>query len=198
MNRIARILINYFVKGLLVVVPLGAAVFLIYWAVASVDKALNLSDILWVNPKTGKPIYIPGLGILSVLIVIFLSGVLVTSVITDPIKIWFNRWLNRLPLFKFLYSSIKDLTEAFVGEEKKFNEPVLVTVNEFGMKKIGFLTQKDLSSLGLPGEVAVYFPWSYSFAGQLVIVSADKVKHLDKGAAEMMKFVISGGVSGLE
>ena len=198
MNRIARILINYFVKGLLVVVPLGAAMFLIYWAVASVDKALNLSDILWVNPKTGKPIYIPGLGILSVLIVIFLAGVLVTSVITDPIKIWFNRWLNRLPLFKFLYSSIKDLTEAFVGEEKKFNEPVLVTVNEFGMKKIGFLTQKDLSSLGLPGEVAVYFPWSYSFAGQVVIVSADKVKHLDKGAAEMMKFVISGGVSGLE
>jgi uncharacterized membrane protein len=198
MNRIARILINYFIKGLLVVVPLGAAFFLIYWAVSSIDKALNLSDILWENPKTGKPIYIPGLGILSVMIVIFLSGVLVTSVITDPIKNWFNRWLNRLPLFKFLYSSIKDLTEAFVGEEKKFNEPVLVTMNEMGVKKIGFLTQKDLSGLGLPGEVAVYFPWSYSFAGQVVIVPADKIKHLDKNAAEMMKFVISGGVSGLD
>jgi len=179
-------------------VPLGAAFFLIYWAVSSIDKALNLSDILWENPKTGKPIYIPGLGILSVMIVIFLSGVLVTSVITDPIKNWFNRWLNRLPLFKFLYSSIKDLTEAFVGEEKKFNEPVLVTMNEMGVKKIGFLTQKDLSGLGLPGEVAVYFPWSYSFAGQVVIVPADKIKHLDKNAAEMMKFVISGGVSGLD
>jgi uncharacterized membrane protein len=198
MNRIARILINYFIKGLLVVVPLGAAFFLIYWAVSSIDKALNLSDILWENPKTGKPIYIPGLGILSVMIVIFLSGVLVTSVITDPIKNWFNRWLNRLPLFKFLYSSIKDLTEAFVGEEKKFNEPVLVTMNEMGVKKIGFLTQKDLSGLGLPGEVAVYFPWSYSFAGQVVIVPADKIKHLNKNAAEMMKFVISGGVSGLD
>lgn len=198
MNRIARILINYFIKGLLVVVPLGAAFFLIYWAVSSIDKALNLSDILWENPKTGKPIYIPGLGILSVMIVIFLSGVLVTSVITDPIKHWFNRWLNRLPLFKFLYSSIKDLTEAFVGEEKKFNEPVLVTMNEIGVKKIGFLTQKDLSALGLPGEVAVYFPWSYSFAGQVVIVPVDKIKHLDKNAAEMMKFVISGGVSGLD
>lgn len=198
MNRIARILINYFIKGLLVVVPLGAAFFLIYWAVSSIDKALNLSDILWENPKTGKPIYIPGLGILSVMIVIFLSGVLVTSVITDPIKNWFNRWLNRLPLFKFLYSSIKDLTEAFVGEEKKFNEPVLVTMNEMGVKKIGFLTQKDLSALGLPGEVAVYFPWSYSFAGQVVIVPVAKIKHLDKNAAEMMKFVISGGVSGLD
>lgn len=198
MNRIARALLNYFVKGLLIVVPLGAAFFLIFWAIASVDTALNLSSIFLVDSKTGKPIYIPGLGILSVVIIILLAGVIVTNVITQPIKNWFNRWISRIPLFKFLYSSIKDFTEAFVGDEKKFNEPVLVTVNEFGLKKIGFLTQKDLSSIGLPGEVAVYFPYSYSFAGQVVVVSADKVKPIEKSAGDMMKFVISGGVSGLE
>ena len=177
--------------------PLGAAFFLIFWSVKSVDSALNLSgDIL--TTKTGKPLYIPGLGILNVLLLIFIAGILVTNVVTEPIKRWFNRWLNRLPLFKFLYSSIKDLTEAFVGEEKKFNEPVIVEVNEFGLKKIGFMVQKDLSSLNLPGEVAVYFPYSYSFAGQVIIISADKVKPIDKSAADMMKFVISGGVSGLE
>lgn len=197
MKKIAKALLNYFVKGLLIVVPLGAAFMLIFWAVRSVDEALNLSDIIWPGSKTGKPLYIPGLGILNVLVVIFIAGILVTNVITDPIKRWFNRWINRLPLFKFLYSSIKDLTEAFVGEEKKFNEPVLVEVNEFGLKKIGFLVQKDLSSLNLPGEVAVYFPYSYSFAGQVVIISSDKVKPIDKSAADMMKFVISGGVSGL-
>jgi uncharacterized membrane protein len=197
MRKIARALLNYFVKGLLIVVPLGAAFLLIFWAVKSIDEALNLSDFIWPGSKTGKPLYIPGLGILNVLVVIFIAGVLVTNVITDPIKRWFNRWINRLPLFKFLYSSIKDLTEAFVGEEKKFNEPVLVEVNEFGLKKIGFLVQKDLSSLNLPGEVAVYFPYSYSFAGQVIIISSDKVKPIDKSAADMMKFVISGGVSGL-
>lgn len=197
MKRLFRALFNYFIKGLLIVVPLGAAFLLIFWAVRSVDNALNLSDILWMD-KNGKPVYIPGLGILNVLVVILFAGILVTNVITDPIKGWFNRWLNRLPIFKFLYSSIKDLTEAFVGEEKKFNEPVLVEVNEFGLKKIGFLVQKDMKAIGLPGEVAVYFPYSYSFAGQVVIVSADKVKHIDRSAAEVMKFVISGGVSGLE
>jgi uncharacterized membrane protein len=196
MKRIAKAVLNYFVKGLLIVVPLGAAFFLIYWAVSSLDNALNLSDIIWTNSK-GKPLYIPGLGILNVLVIIFISGVLVTNVVTDPIKRWFNRWLDRLPLFKFLYSSIKDLTEAFVGEEKKFNEPVLVEVNETGLKKIGFLVQKDLSMLGLPGDVAVYFPYSYSFAGQVVIIPTDKVTPIDKSAADMMKFVISGGVSGL-
>jgi uncharacterized membrane protein len=197
MKKIAKALLNYFIKGLLIVVPLGAAFFLIFWAISSIDNALNLSDILWPGSKNGKPLYIPGLGIVNVVVVILIAGILVTNVVTDPIKRWFNRWINRLPLFKFLYSSIKDLTEAFVGEEKKFNEPVLVEVNEFGLKKIGFLVQKDLSSLNLPGEVAVYFPYSYSFAGQVVIISTDKVKPIDKSAADMMKFVISGGVSGL-
>jgi len=197
MKKIAGVLLNYFAKGLLVVVPIGAAFFLIYWAIAGIDNALNLSSV-FLTDKAGKPIYIPGLGILNVLVVILIAGILVTNVITDPIKRWINRWIDRLPLFKFLYSSIKDLTEAFVGEEKKFNEPVLVDINEFGLKKIGFLTQKDLTALNLPGEVAVYFPYSYSFAGQVVIISADKVKPIDKSAAQMMKFVISGGVSGLE
>ena len=197
MKRILRVLLRYFIRGLLVVVPLGAACFLIFWAVSSIDNALNLSDTILPTDKAGKPLYIPGLGILSVIIVLLAAGVLVTNVITEPIKRWFNRWLNRLPLFKFLYSSIKDLTEAFVGEEKKFNDPVMVEINNYGLKKIGFLVQKDLSALDLPGEVAVYFPSSYSFSGQVVIVPADKVKPIDKSAADMMKFVISGGVSGL-
>jgi uncharacterized membrane protein len=198
MKRIFRALLNYFIKGLLIVVPLGAAFFLIFWAVSTIDNALNISDLFWANSKTGKPIYIPGLGILNVVVIVLIAGILVTNVVTDPIKGWFHRWLNRLPIFKFLYSSIKDLTEAFVGDEKKFNEPVLVEVNEFGLKKVGFLVQKDLTAIDLPGEVAVYFPYSYSFAGQVVIVSADKIKPINKTAAEVMKFVISGGVSGLE
>lgn len=197
MTRIFRALLNYFVKGLLVVVPLGAAFFLIFWIISRIDTSLNLSSELWVDSK-GRPLYIPGLGILTVIVVVVVAGILVTNVITEPIKRWAGRWLNRLPLFKFLYSSIKDLTEAFVGEEKKFNEPVIVEVNEFGLKKIGFLVQKDLAKINLPGEVAVYFPYSYSFAGQVVIISSDKVKSLDKNAADVMKFVISGGVSGLD
>lgn len=186
------------IKGVLVVVPLGAAIFLMVWIVTSVDNALNLSGLFWVDPKTGKPVYIPGLGILSVLVIILLAGIIVTNFITQPIYSWFMRWLKRLPLFNFLYSSIKDLTEAFVGDEKKFNEPVLVEVNETGLKKVGFLTQKDLGRIGLEGQVAVYFPYSYSFAGQLVIVAADKVKPLAMSGSEAMKFVVSGGVTTID
>ncbi len=198
MNRIFRALINYFFRGVLIVVPVGAAVFLILWIISSIDKSLNLSDLILTDPKTGKPVYIPGLGILTVIVVIMLAGVVATNLITVPIYNFFTRLLNRLPVFKFVYSSVKDLTEAFVGDEKKFNEPVLVTMDEFGLKRIGFVTHKDLSVIGLPEDVAVYFPFSYSFTGQLVILPATRVKPIDKSAADMMKFVVSGGVSHLD
>ncbi len=197
MNKILRALFNYFIKGLLIIVPLGAAFFLIFWAIATVDDALNISNWLFINPSTGEPLYIPGLGILMVLIIILVAGIVVTYLVTEPIYNWFAKLMNRLPLFKFVYSSIKDLTEAFVGDEKKFNEPVLVNINN-GIKKIGFLTHKDLDKIGLPEDVAVYFPFSYSFAGQLLIVPAEKVSVLNMKASEAMKFVVSGGVSHID
>lgn len=196
MKRIFSALLRYFAKGLLVVVPLGAAFFLVFWAFSSVDDALNLSETFLVNPTDGKPLYIPGIGILSVILIILFAGFIGTYLITEPIYNWFNRWINKLPVFKFIYGSIKDLTEAFVGDDKKLSEPVLVE-DAHGFKRIGFLTQKDLSAFGLEGEVAVYFPLSYSFAGQVYIVKADKVKPLHISSAQAMKFIVSGGVSAI-
>ena len=196
MNSIVKALFNYLVRGALVILPVAAALFFIYWAVSKVDYALNLSNVIWVDP-IGKPLYIPGLGILTVLILLIVVGIVVTNFVTEPIKKWVGRWFNRLPVFNVIYTSFKDLTEAFVGDDKKFSEPVVVEVNETGLKKIGFLTQKDLSKIGYPGDVAVYFPLSYSFAGQVCLVNADRVKPLKMSASEAMKFIVSGGVSQL-
>lgn len=193
MNRIIRALLNYLIRGALVIVPIAAAIFLIYWIFVKVDSALNISDVIWVD-QAGKPIYIPGLGILTVLLVLIVVGIVVTNFVTDPIKKWFARWFKRLPVFNVIYTSFKDLTEAFVGDDKKFSEPVVVEVNESGLKKIGFITQKDLSKIGYPGDVAVYFPLSYSFAGQLCFVNMERVKPLNMSASEAMKFIVSGGL----
>lgn len=196
MNRIIKSLFNYLVRGALVILPIAAAIFFIYWAFSKVDSAINLSNVIWVD-QSGNPIYIPGLGILTVIIIFIVVGIIVTNFVTDPIKKWFGLWFKKLPIFNVIYTSFKDLTEAFVGDDKKFSEPVVVEVNETGLKKIGFLTQKDLSKIGYAGEVAVYFPLSYSFAGQLCIVDANKVKPLNMSASEAMKFIVSGGVSQL-
>ncbi|RLJ80333.1 DUF502 domain-containing protein [Pedobacter alluvionis] len=196
MNKVGKAILNYLIKGLLIVVPIAVSIFIVVWAVTTVDSWLNVNNILGVNPNTGESRNIPGLGLLTVLALILLAGIFVTNLVTEPMYNWFQRMMQRLPLLNFIYSSIKDLTEAFVGDEKKFNHPVLVEV-EGGLKKIGFLTQNDLHKLDLPDEVAVYFPLSYSFAGQLCIVKRDKVADLNMTAADAMKLVVSGGVSGL-
>ena len=187
----------YLIKGTLVIVPLAGAIFLIIWIFASIDTALNLTEH-FLQDERGHPLYIPGIGILTVILILVSTGIIFTNFVTEPIRMWIRKQIDRIPLFNTLYSSIKDFTEAFVGDAKKFNEPVIVEVNDMGLKKIGFLTQHDLSSIGLEGEVMVYFPYSYSFAGQVVIVSSTRVKKLNLSATDAMKLVVSGGVSGLE
>jgi uncharacterized membrane protein len=194
MNNIGKALLNYLIKGLLIVVPIALSVFIVIWAVTTVDSWLNINNILGVNPITGTSRNIPGLGLVLVIAIILLAGFFVTNFVTEPMYNWFQRTLNKLPLLNFIFSSIKDLTEAFVGDEKKFNNPVLVEV-EGGMKRIGFLTQNDLSKLHLPNDVIVYFPFSYSFAGQVYVINKDKITPLNMSAAEAMKLVVSGGVS---
>ncbi|TJZ53637.1 DUF502 domain-containing protein [Sphingobacterium olei] len=195
-KKIFQKLLYYLIKGTLVVVPLAGAVFLIIWIVASIDNTLNITQH-FLEDEEGHPLNIPGIGILTVIILLIIVGIIFTNLVTDPIRNWLNRTIKRIPLFNTLYSSIKDFTEAFVGDAKKFNEPVLVEVNETGMKKIGFLTQRDLSKLGLKDEVVVYFPYSYSFAGQVVVVKNERVHKLDMNATDAMKLVVSGGVSGI-
>ncbi|GAA4512742.1 DUF502 domain-containing protein [Sphingobacterium thermophilum] len=197
LRKIFQRLLYYLIKGILVVVPVAGAVFLIIWIVASLDNALNISQH-FLEDEHGHPLYIPGIGILTVILLLVLVGFIFTTLVTTPIQSWLSRTINRIPLFNTLYSSIKDFTEAFVGDAKKFNEPVLVQVNDMGLKKIGFLTQKDLHKIGLEGEVIVYFPYSYSFAGQVVVVDSKYVSKLNMSATDAMKLVVSGGVSGLE
>jgi len=194
MNRIGRALLNYFIKGLLVVLPIALSVFVVIWAVTTVDSWLNINNIPGLAPGMGQSRNIPGLGLFMVLALIMAAGIFVTYFVTEPMYNWFQRMMNKLPILKFIYSSIKDLTEAFVGDEKKFNHPVLVEV-EGELKRIGFLTQSDLTAIGMPGESVVYFPFSYSFAGQVYIVKNEKIKDLNMSAADAMKLVVSGGVS---
>lgn len=196
-KRFFQRLLYFLIKGTLVTVPVAGAIFLIIWIVASLDNALNITQH-FLEDDQGHPLYIPGIGILTVIVLLILIGLIFTTLVTEPIKNWLSRTVKRIPLFNTLYSSIKDFTEAFVGDAKKFNEPVLVKVNDMGLKKVGFLTQKDLSKIGLEDEVIVYFPYSYSFAGQIVVVESKYVTRLNMSATDAMKLVVSGGVSGIE
>lgn len=104
--------------------------------------------------------------------------------------------MRRIPLVSLIYYSIKDLILAFVGDNKKFNQPVLVTMyKETGIKKVGFITQTDLSHLHLTDHVAVYMPLSYSLSGELFIVPTENVIFLEASSTDVMKMLVSGGIS---
>ncbi|MEI2758406.1 MAG: DUF502 domain-containing protein [Bacteroidia bacterium] len=188
-------LLNYFFQGLLVVIPIAVTIFVIYKIITWIDNLLPF-QIPVKLPGIGE-VSIPGLGILTIVIAVTAFGYLAKFFVANPFFVLLERILERTPLLKIIYTSVKDLIEAFVGEKKRFNQPVLVTVNkESGVQRIGFITQKDLSVLGISShKMAVYLPFSYGFNGQLLIVPAENVEKIDASGTEMMKFVISGGVT---
>jgi len=173
----------FFFQGLLYIGPIALTIYIFVLAFQLVDGII--------------PVGIPGLGILVIFVSVTLTGIIGQRLLSKPFVAYFNYLLNKAPLFKIVYSSIKDLISAFVGKEKKFNQPVLVKVSKVSnLEKLGFITQTDVEELGLgKGKVAVYFPHSYAFTGELFIAPAEDVSMVDIPAAEVMKFIISGGIT---
>jgi Uncharacterized conserved protein len=183
-------LTSYFLQGLLYSAPLGITVYVIYAAFGLVDNILKPPIEAILN------VHIPGLGLVLMVILITLVGIIGQSVVAQPIKAAIERLLQRAPVLHMVYTSIRDFMEAFVGKEKKFNQPVSIVVNKDPeIIRFGFMTQHDLSEIGLKDKVAVYIPLSYGFMGELIIVPAENVKSVDIPAGEMMKFIVSGGVT---
>ena len=193
-KMVFRSLFSYFLQGLLYIAPLFITGYAIWFSFVYVDELLNqyIRDYLKFN--------IPGLGLVTILLLITLVGFLGRTIIFKPMMVYLDKAATKVPFIKIIYTSIKDLMSAFVGQKRKFTEPVLVKVNKGSdLEKLGFLTQRDLSSLGIGSDrVAVYLPHSYNFSGNLFIVAADNVRPIDAPAAEVMKFIVSAGVVGME
>ncbi len=185
-------IINYFLQGLLYVAPLGITAYIIYLGFNFVDGILNntIYDLLGID--------IPGLGLVIIVVLVILTGIIGQTIIARPFKTLFKRLIDKAPFLKVIYSSLNDLFSAFVGKERKFTKPVIVLVNpDANLEKVGFLTEEDLSELDEKEKVAVYFPHSYNFSGELFIVPKTQVRAINKNPADVMKFIVSGGVSGL-
>ncbi|HEY5824537.1 MAG TPA: DUF502 domain-containing protein [Cyclobacteriaceae bacterium] len=185
MNNVLRRIARYFFSGTVFIVPLVATAYFIFVAFRWLDSLLNLP---W-----------PGIGFLIIFGAITAFGFFTSNFAFRTFTEWFDHGMNKIPLVKLIYSSVKDLLGAFVGDKKKFNKPVLVTINkDNNLHQIGFVTQSDLSDLGLNDMVVVYFPHSYAFSGNHFLVPKDSVKPLNIPGPVAMKFIVSGGVSGFK
>ncbi len=182
-RNIGRILLGYFFRGLLLIVPVAVIVFVGVGALTWLDQIVHVQT--------------PGLGIVIVLAGILGIGWLGSTFLYQRLAEIGDDLLRRIPFLKTIYDALKDLMEGLVGSKKKFDRPVMITpLDGSGLAQLGFLTQEDLTHLGLSREhVAVYVPYSFAWSGRLFIVPVACVTPIDAKAAEVMKFILSGGVT---
>jgi uncharacterized membrane protein len=178
-------IIQYFLKGLIFLIPIAATVWIFVVAFLQIDSWLGLP--------------FPGLGLLVMLVATTFLGALLSSYFTRRILSGFEGLLDRLPFAKLLHGSMKDLMSAFLGEKKRFDRPALVELFPgSGVRGLGFVTRDSLEGLPAEGSVAVYFPQSYNFAGQMLLVPRAQVTLLDAESSDIMAFVVSAGVTDLK
>ena len=174
--------INYFLKGVVFLAPLAFTIYVCVRVFTTIDGWL------------GVPI--PGVGFVVTVLLITFFGFLAQSFLTRSALNLVERLLNRLPFVRLLYSATRDLLNAFVGEQRRFDKPVLVAPYPGGVARaLGFVTQESLTSLGLDGHVTVYLPQSYNFAGTLLIFPTSAVTPIAADSADVMAFIVSGGVT---
>lgn len=187
MRRITVILVRSFLQGLLLLGPLAITGYLLFTVFINVDSLVP---------------YVPrGLGFLIIIGFITTVGYLGT-------RFFLGKWLfdafgyvlEHTPGVKFIYSSIRDIINSFVGDKKRFNKPVWVCVNlNPEIWRIGFMTQRDMGHLGMENKVAVYMPHAYAISGWVILTENKNIRPVkDMTAAEAMKFAVSGGITTFE
>jgi uncharacterized membrane protein len=183
-------LFRYFLKGLIVVVPIGFTIFVVYWVFDLIDGPIRHFI------KDNFNMQIPGAGLVITFFFIALLGWLGQSFLFKPIGQFVEKMLEKAPILKMIYTSVNEFLNAFVGEKRKFTRPVIVKVNLVSdLEKVGFITTEDLADLGVEGKVAVLFPHSYNWSGELFIVPKEHVRPLNIPPGELMKFALTGGVT---
>jgi uncharacterized membrane protein len=190
-------LLQYFLQGLLVIAPVTVTAYAIYWVVSTID---NLVPLFTEKGPDGQ-VYVQnyGLGFLLVIAVICLIGYLSSFFLQLKLFSMFDRFLEKTPGVRFIYSTVKDFFAAFAGEKKKFDKPVLANIDDNDVWRVGFITQGDMADFGFTDYVAVYIPASYSIAGNVYLLPANRVKPITNvNSTDAMKFAISGGVTHFE
>ncbi|HZH65062.1 MAG TPA: DUF502 domain-containing protein [Flavisolibacter sp.] len=190
-------LLQYFLQGLLVIAPIAITIYAVYSVVSFID---NQVPIFTAKDADGR-VYVRnyGLGFVIVIGGIIIIGYLSSFFIKNRTFNLFDSIMKRTPGIRFIYTTTKEFFEAFAGEKKKFNKPVLANIDDNDVWRVGFITQEETKDFGFTEYVAVYIPMSYSIAGNVYILPRNRVRLVTNiNATGAMKFAISGGVTHVE
>lgn len=194
-------LLQYFFQGLIVLAPIGITLWVVIGLFRWIDGFLpNLINALFPNlleqDAAGNLKSLPGLGFIVVILLVLIVGWISSIFVVGRLVTLLDTVLEKTPGIKFIYSSVKDFLEAFAGNKKKFDKPVLVNVDANDVWRIGFITQQSSIDFGMVDHVTVYVPHSYAISGITYFVPRERIKPLkDISAADAMKYTVSGGVT---
>ncbi|WP_305042891.1 DUF502 domain-containing protein [Geoalkalibacter sp.] len=185
------------VRGLMAMLPALLTLYILYWLVWSAETFLGA----FFRILLPEGWYIPGMGLLAGVAATFFFGLMLNAFLMQKILGLAEAALNRIPLIKTLYGSVKDFISFFAArKEREFNQVVAVelTVGGTPMRLLGFVTRSDFEGLpegiGHSEEVAVYLPLSYQIGGYTVIVPRHAVMPIDITPHRAMGFVLTGGM----
>ncbi len=190
-------LLQYFLQGLLILAPIAITIYALFFVVSTIDGWIPLFSYKDELGRVHVQNY--GLGFVIIIGVILAIGYFSSFFITGRIVSFMDKFMQKAPGIKHIYSTTRDFFEAFAGDKKKFTHNVLANVDDNDVWRMGFITREDMSDFGLVEYVAVYIPMAYSVAGNVYIIPRSRIKPITNiTSAQTMKFAVSGGVTEVE
>jgi len=186
---------NYFIAGVVVLIPIGVTVYLTFFLVSISSKILPKE----INPNHYLPYNIPGLEIIISIFLITFIGWLSLSFLGKKMLIMFNTILKRIPILRTIYSAIVQMTETFTSSDSKKKNVVLVEYPRKGSWAVGFATKENVGEISNKTKqklINVFIPTTPNpTSGFLLMFPKDEVIYLDLTFEEASKFIISAGTS---
>jgi uncharacterized membrane protein len=191
-----KMVTKLFLKGLAAVLPIVVTIYVLYWLGTTAESLLG-RGLKMLIPGS---LYWPGMGVVAGLVLVLVIGVLMNAWLFRKVFRWGERLLERIPLVKAVYGSVRDLMGFFSGSDKKtMRKAVMVAVGNTPLRLVGFITREDFSGLpaGIGGDdtVAVYLPMSYQIGGFTTMVPRSAVQLIDMSIEQAMRFAVTAGMS---
>jgi uncharacterized membrane protein len=184
------------VSGLVVVMPIGLTLWLLWWFGSSTESLLRRVITLVIPDE----FYRPGMGIAAAVLLVLTAGFLLNALIVRRVLAAWERFLDRIPVVKTIYGAIRDFTKLLPADGKKRDLKRVVLARLGDARLVGFVTRDDASELGIVKHeealVAVYFPMSYQIGGYTALLPRSSIQPIDIPVEAAMRLVLTGGLSG--
>ena len=198
MKRLRTSLKNYFLTGLLVILPISITVYVIWVLIRGMDAILKYIPAKYL-PETYLQIHIPGLGLILVVILVFVVGLLTRNFIGRKIVHLGENIVDRIPLVRVLYTGVKQLLEPlFLQKTNAFKRVALIEYPRRGVHVIGFVTGEskgEVQSKTSKNMMNVFVPTTPNpTSGFYILIPEDEVVYLNMSVEDAFKLIISGGI----